>query len=54
MTHQPETRPEAPLLVFVPLRKTAGTATSYVMWRQFRRGEAININAPTVAAANET
>src|SRR5579862_8061194 len=42
-----------PLLVFAHLRKTAGTTVSYVMWRQFRHGEAININAPTVEAANE-
>lgn len=42
-----------PLLVFVHLRKTAGTTVSYVMWRQFRRGEAININASTVEAADE-
>lgn len=42
-----------PLLVFAHLRKTAGTTVSYVMWRQFRRGEVINLNAPTIEAANE-
>jgi hypothetical protein len=43
----------SPLLVFVHLRKTAGTTVSWVMWRQFRRGEAININASSVEAANQ-
>src|SRR5271154_1133422 len=42
-----------PLLVFVHLRKTAGTTVSHVMWRQFGRAQAININAPAVQAANE-
>ncbi len=44
---------DEPLLVFVHLRKTAGTTVSHVMWRQFRRGQAININAPSVDAANQ-
>lgn len=43
-----------PLLVFVHLRKTAGTTISYVMQRQFGRDQAIEINAPTVEAANQT
>ena len=49
-----ESGTEVPLLVFVHLRKTAGTTISHVMWRQFRRGEAVIINAPTVDLANET
>jgi hypothetical protein len=44
---------DEPLLVFVHLRKTAGTTVSYVMWSQFRRAEAIDINAPTAEAANQ-
>ena len=43
-----ECRVEAPLLVFVHLRKTAGTTISYVMRRQFRPHEVIEINSPTV------
>ena len=42
----------SPLLVFVHLRKTAGTTVSWVMWRQFGRGEAINLNAPSIEAAH--
>jgi len=49
-----DSRSDAPLLVFVHLRKTAGTTVSYVMWRQFRRGEVIDLNAPSVEAANQT
>jgi hypothetical protein len=49
---RPENSPEAPLLVLVHIRKTAGTTVSYVMHRQFDRGEVIDINAPTVEAAN--
>jgi len=49
-----DSRVDAPLLVFVHLRKTAGTTLSYVMWRQFRRGAAIDLNAATVEAANRT
>jgi hypothetical protein len=49
---QPESSLEAPLLVFVHIRKTAGTTISYVMHRQFSRKEAIEINASTVEAAN--
>jgi hypothetical protein len=44
---------DEPLLVFVHLRKTAGTTVSYVMRSQFRREEAIDINAPTAEAANQ-
>jgi hypothetical protein len=49
---RPESSLDAPLLVFVHIRKTAGTTISYVMHRQFSRGEVIDINAPTVEAAN--
>ena len=48
-----ERKSEAPLLLFVHLRKTAGTTTSYIMRRQFRRGEIVDLDARTVAAANE-
>jgi hypothetical protein len=43
-----------PLLVFVHLRKTAGTTIANVMRRQFRRGQAIDLNAPSVEAANQS
>ncbi len=45
-------RGNEPLLVFVHLRKTAGTTVSYIMYRHFRRGEAIDINGVTVDEAN--
>jgi Sulfotransferase family len=41
-----------PLLVFVHLRKTAGTTAASVMRRQFGKGEVMNLNAPTIEAAN--
>ena len=47
MPSQPE-----PLLAFVHIPKTAGTTVSYVMWRQFPRGEAIDIDGSTVEEAN--
>jgi len=47
-----ETQPE-PLLAFVHIPKTAGTTISYVMWRQFRPGEAIDLDAATVEAAKQ-
>ena len=43
----------APLQVFVHIPKTAGTTLSYVMWRQFKRGEAINLDAATVEIARQ-
>ncbi len=43
-----------PLLVFIHLRKTAGTTIAYVMRRQFRRGRAMDLNAPSIEAANQT
>ena len=45
-------RNNASLLVFVHLRKTAGTTISWVMRRQFGRGEVIDLNASSVEAAN--
>jgi hypothetical protein len=42
-----------PLQAFVHIPKTAGTTLSYVMWRQFRRGEAIDLDAPTVQLARQ-
>ena len=49
-----ELRGEQPLLVFVHLRKTAGSTIRFVMSRQFRRAEEMTINAPSVDAANQT
>ena len=42
-----------PLLIFVHIPKTAGTTVSYVMWRQFPRGQAIDLNASTVEEARQ-
>jgi len=47
------TAANAPLLVFVHLRKTAGTTVSYVMWRQFRGKEIVNLNAPSLELAHQ-
>jgi hypothetical protein len=44
---------EQPLLVFVHLRKTAGSTIRFVMSRQFRSAEEFTLNAPTVEAANQ-
>jgi len=41
-----------PLLVFIHLRKTAGTTIAYVMRRQYR-GHAIDLDAPSIEAANQ-
>jgi len=40
-----------PLLTFVHIPKTAGTTISYVMWRQFPRGQIIDLDAATVEEA---
>jgi hypothetical protein len=45
--------PSEALLVFVHLRKTAGTTVAYVMRRQFGRGQTIDLDAPSVEAANQ-
>jgi hypothetical protein len=42
-----------PLTTFVHIPKTAGTPVSYVMWRQFPRGEIIDLDASTVEEANQ-
>jgi len=42
-----------PLLVFIHLRKTAGTTVAFVMRRQFGRGEAMDLDAPSIEAANQ-
>jgi galactose-3-O-sulfotransferase len=41
-----------PLLVFVHIPKTGGTTVAYVVWRQFPRGQAIDLDASTVEDAN--
>jgi hypothetical protein len=41
-----------PLLTFVHIPKTGGTTVSYVMWRQFSRGQVINIDGSTVEEVN--
>jgi hypothetical protein len=40
-----------PLLVFVHIPKTGGTTVSFVLWRQFPRGQAIDLDAATVEEA---
>lgn len=45
--------PGDPLLIFVHIPKTAGSTVSYVMWRQFPRGEAVDVDAATVEEAQQ-